>query len=126
TAAAVASRSCARMSHIRGVKVESRIMFPILAAQIARRSAAPKSSITAFDGMRYLRRVGPPPHGTALNRPYSGCHAPPERRKSSLAGCESPETDELLAMQRLFLAPGRRYSRVRASNEAHGGARRDP
>src|SRR5215467_8657970 len=30
TAAAVASRSCARMSHIRGVKVEKRIMVPIL------------------------------------------------------------------------------------------------
>src|SRR6266436_315812 len=30
TAAAVARRSCARMSHIRGVKVEKRIIVPIL------------------------------------------------------------------------------------------------
>jgi hypothetical protein len=33
TAAAVARRSCARMSHIRGVKVERRIIVPDIAAQ---------------------------------------------------------------------------------------------
>jgi hypothetical protein len=55
TAAAVARRSCARINHIRGVKLEKRIIVPILPPKWG----AERPSIPTFGRARYLAQSWP-------------------------------------------------------------------
>src|SRR6266481_3512277 len=70
TAAAVARRSCARMSHIRGVKVESRIIVPDVAAQDRRPSTAPNAINTGL----WPHALPRPPGDGTPQTPHSGRH----------------------------------------------------